>query len=199
LRCPDAPVTPWQIGEFDIATGIDTPGNANDCSLFVCNTCPGDTDENNKVDFFDIGDFVDAILGITPNPCADVNQDAKQDGLDVNLFISKVIPSGGLDPTPCVDVTLIRCDAGGDGSCTGATDFCLLQGSFNPQCSDLGVDNVICVQCVGGNCIEDTTITIDGRIIDGDGAGMDCTFTGNFFSFACNPCAAGTKRYRVVP
>ena len=82
-----------------------------------------------KID--DIDGFLDAILGITSNPCADVNQDGKQDGDDVNLFIAKVIPSGGLDPTPCVDVTLVRCDAGGDGSCiAGGETFCRFQGNF---------------------------------------------------------------------
>lgn len=198
LRCDDAPVTPWQVGEFDIAIGIDTPGGPNDCTQFVCGTCPGDINGDDDVAFDDAAGFVDAILGITPNPCADVNQDSNQDGADVNMFVSLIIGSGGLSPTPCVDVTLTRCDAGGDGSCVAATDFCLLQGNFT-GCSTVAPDTLVCVQCDSGVCFEEVGPLVFGRIVDGDGVGMDCTFIGSLADDQCLPCGASTHRFKVVP
>jgi hypothetical protein len=62
--------------------------------------CPGgDMNTSGVIESTDIGQFVDAILGITPNTCADVNADTSVNALDIQMFTDRVLANGGTGTT----------------------------------------------------------------------------------------------------
>jgi len=81
----------------------------------VCQTCGGDFNTDNVVDFNDlayVSELIDALLGTdpTPNPCADINEDEDMDGEDIAEFVARVIPGYDCLQPPAGTIEVIRCD-----------------------------------------------------------------------------------------
>ncbi|MCA9256534.1 MAG: hypothetical protein KDA33_12890, partial [Phycisphaerales bacterium] len=92
------------------------PGPAADPS---CATCRGDMDANGVIEFADIDGFVAALLSDTPSLCADLNNDASVDGLDIRPFLVRLI-AGGANGTSCSSVPI---SAAGTAACTGCNNI----------------------------------------------------------------------------
>ncbi|HRW55999.1 MAG TPA: hypothetical protein P5081_24250, partial [Phycisphaerae bacterium] len=92
------------------------PGPAADPS---CATCRGDMDANGVVEFADIDGFVAALLSDTPSHCADLNNDAIVDSLDIQPFLDRLI-AGGANGTSCSSVPI---SAAGTAACTGCNNI----------------------------------------------------------------------------
>ena len=103
----------WQIGPFDPAVGIDTPGTPNpDCENQCPNPdCPADINGDTFVNGFDLGILlgnwsipptVPGCDGKTPC-CADLNDDTLVNGFDLGILLGNwSIPAGspGCPPNP---------------------------------------------------------------------------------------------------
>ncbi|OQZ06444.1 MAG: hypothetical protein B6D36_05005 [Planctomycetes bacterium UTPLA1] len=87
--CPTIPPE-WRIGAFDPDSGDDTPGEPNPqtCS---CAGCLGDMDVNGTLNGLDVQGFAAALVGMTGNGCADINQDAVVDTNDILPFVDRII------------------------------------------------------------------------------------------------------------
>ncbi|MFH1419163.1 MAG: hypothetical protein ABII12_12870, partial [Planctomycetota bacterium] len=178
----------------------------------TCQTCGGDFDGDNDVDGDDaanyMDEFVDALLGVAPLACADVNEDTFVNGLDIQEFITLVLANGG-SGTPCsggtVGTEIAACTlSGGSATCPAAwcqyviTDD-VVPGETNCVPADLNAWENICIPCLPGD-----TACDEG---DGEGKvifhwidaslGKDCYFVGQwvYSNPACDPGCVGTWYY----
>jgi len=87
--CPTIPPE-WRIEAFDPLAGDDTPGMANP-AVCSCAGCLGDMDPNLVLDGRDILPFVEAVLGMSGDGCADINLDASVDNDDVMPFATLLV------------------------------------------------------------------------------------------------------------
>jgi hypothetical protein len=78
--CPTT--STWTIGIFDILTGSDTPGVANDDCTYS-DPCPADITGDGVVDGADLG----ALLGAWGTPNADLTGDNVTDGADLGALL----------------------------------------------------------------------------------------------------------------
>ncbi len=111
-------------------------GDATTCTPNPCNAagpdcCLGDIDNNCVIDEGDIPGFVDALLNPpidgTPEFCrADVNEDNAVDGLDIALFIAKILGGGACTVACCPG------DTNGDGLLDGLDVQGLVDAIFSP-------------------------------------------------------------------
>ncbi|RIK64554.1 MAG: hypothetical protein DCC65_14080 [Planctomycetota bacterium] len=94
--CPSMPPE-WRIEAFDPSFGDDTAGEANPATC-GCAGCLGDMDENGFLNALDIQGFVDVLMSMAGNGCADINQDAVVDTDDILPFVDRILaaPSCGL-------------------------------------------------------------------------------------------------------
>lgn len=214
IRCPGA-LNDFIIGSFDIPVdgGNDTAGAENDCTA-ACLTCPGDTDGSEAVDLNDIDEFVNALLDITPNPCADVNVDNKINGHDARLFIRLMMATPvGTSCLPPSHQDVVRCDnATPPNDCpnnpgvwciytvdpgqAGIAPCVIVTGPSGP--TTLAENEQFCVQCPGGTCG-----TLGGKVLfrweNYNGSGNDCTFLATLANQNCTDCFSSNKRFKAPP
>jgi hypothetical protein len=212
IRCPGA-LNDFTIGTFATAGGNDTPGAENDCSA-ACLFCPGDVNGSTIVDLGDIPAMVNALVGITPNPCADVNVDGKYDGQDIPPFIRLVLAAGnaGTSCLPPNHRDIFKCDtASPPNDCpSGSFTWCVYQVDANQAgispcvvvgpsgATTLSEGEQFCVKCpAAGNCGALGSKTIF-RWVNHDGAGNDCTFQATVTNANCQACFSG-KRFGDPP
>jgi hypothetical protein len=172
-----------------------------------CGTCLGDVDAvigDGTVDTGDIVGMVEALLGLTSRPCADVNDDTLIDGRDVEAFIGLVLANAGAG-TPCVTGPLARdieqcfwytnpstCDDGDtNGWCIYEVLDSVVPGGVTqcvvPVIGPLYPNDLICVPC-NVQCDPQWTVQTF-RWIDADGMGNDCYFEAWVFQ-ATPPCGS---------
>jgi len=101
-----------------------------------CETCPGDVDGSNLVDFDDVPLFADELLNPAPSHCADVNGDLKIDGSDIQPMVQLVLADGGAG-TPCPAETGACCNHGGPGVC----EYTIVDECMGPDMIWLGPDS----------------------------------------------------------
>lgn len=216
IRCPGA-LNNFIIGTFDIPAngGNDTPRAENDCTA-ACLTCPGDTDGSEVVNINDLDEFVSALLGITPNPCADVNVDTRTDGLDIRNMISLVLAPGGFGTSclPPAQIDISRCDnAAPPNDCPNTANlWCLYtvdagQAGLAP-CVVVGPSGAttiaegeqFCVECpaASGPC-GTAGSKVQFRWVNHNGAGQDCVFLATLQSTSCTNCSGLNKRFQAPP
>lgn len=87
--CPSMPPE-WRVEAFDPATGDDTPGEANP-PICSCAGCLGDLNVDGLIDARDIQVFVDILVSMSGDGCADINQDGAVDYDDVGPFADRVL------------------------------------------------------------------------------------------------------------
>ncbi|MCG8408388.1 MAG: S8/S53 family peptidase [Phycisphaerales bacterium] len=128
--------------------------NFQPTGIMRCNTlpcfCPGDVDGSGFVDTDDMIPFVEELLIISMNDCADVNRDGRVTGSDIQAFADLLLSGGGsecvfeprgaccLPDTLCIDgVTIDGCFAlqgtyqGDDSDCAVP---CVLNGPPHDDC-----------------------------------------------------------------
>ncbi len=216
IRCPGA-LNSFIIGTFDIPAngGNDTPRAENDCTA-ACLTCPGDTDGSEAVNFNDLDEFVSALLGLTPNPCADVNVDTRTDGLDIRTMIALVLANAGAGTSclPPAQIDISRCDnAAPPNDCANVANLwciytvdagqvgiapCVVAGPSGA--TTLTTGETICVQCPAASGPCGTVGTkVQFRWVNHDGAGTDCVFLATLTSTTCTNCSGINKRFKAPP
>ena len=190
----------------------------------TCYGMLGDFNNNNDVDLGDVPAFVNALLGLVPNGCGDMNSDGVVNGLDVQVFISKL-----MHEPPAGTIAVTRCDSPTNTCPTqdqsGFNEFCryiVVDDAYTqamlvglPSCVGNGLiadTDSLCVLCsvAGAVCpanngvdpnYPDTTMQVF-RWKDALGAGLDCYFAGyKVTSDTCYSCLSGDAafRFRVSP
>jgi hypothetical protein len=185
----------------------------------TCYGMLGDFNANNDVDLGDLTGFVNALLGTVPNACADMNEDGKVNGLDVQVFISRL-----MHEPPAGTISLTRCDnASPPNNCptqdqSGFNQFCRYTVVDNaetqamlvglPSCinNPILIDgNAVCVLCStpGAACPANNPGTGDYQVFrwkDGVSPGQDCFFVGERASSNCYDCVGSSDfRFKVAP
>lgn len=213
IRCAGA-LNNWIIGTGDLPpTGNDTPGAENDCSN-ACLTCYGDVDQSQRVDVDDIDEFVDVVLGLESNVCADVNLDGAVNGLDIRRLLQLILANGGAGTSclPAAQKDIARCDnAAPPNDCPDSpTGFCQYQVDLNqagisscvvtsnPGTNQLVEGELICVACPISQTCGTPGDRVRFRWVNQDGLGNDCIFYATLQSAACQSCPTG-KRFSDAP
>jgi hypothetical protein len=181
-----------------------------------CGTCLGDVDAavgDGNVDAGDIIGMVEALLGLTSRPCADVNDDTLIDGRDVEDFIGLVLANAGAG-TPCVtgpsarDISAcgvfvgIPCDDGDtNGWCRYEVLNTVVPGGVT-QCADeflIFPGDQPCVPCNVQCDVFGTVQTF--KWINADGVGTDCYFEAQAFQVLqdCEPSCGPPWQFNDFP
>lgn len=87
--CPSMPPE-WRIEAFDPESGGDTPGEPNP-AVCSCAGCLGDMDVNGTLNALDVQGFAAAVVGMSGNGCADINQDNVVDVNDIVPFVDRIL------------------------------------------------------------------------------------------------------------
>ena len=87
--CPSVPPE-WRVEAFDPDGGDDTPGTPNP-AICSCAGCLGDMDVNGVLNAKDIQGFASALLMMSGNGCADINQDAMVNTDDILPFVDRIL------------------------------------------------------------------------------------------------------------
>ena len=184
------------------------PGEHGAC----CATCGGDIDGSDVVDYDDLDEFVVEILEDVPHACTDVNEDGKVDGLDIQLFIDRVLWVGGAgyecDQPPPGTIDVVRCDDPDTCPTTGEDHFCfyfVVDEDVSPFESCIGATELplfapICFLWCDENpnpCPEEDGLQMF-RWKDGIAPGEDCYFVGELDGENCLDCV-GAWQYKFRP
>ncbi len=91
----------WSLypGDMPLSLGFEPTGIVRQ-NFQPCLTCLGDMDHSGVVHFDDLPPFVDNLLAFRPDYCADVNDDLRVDGLDIQPMVDLILANGGAG-TPC--------------------------------------------------------------------------------------------------
>ncbi len=123
--------------------------------------CPGDMDLDLDVDIDDVPLFVNALLGLGSQACADVNGDTNVDGLDIATFIQLVLAE---TTCQCSIITETEClSAGGTYEGDGTTCDPLPCGPTGACCSaDFGscTDDLTVQEC---SALDETATWLEGE------------------------------------
>jgi hypothetical protein len=181
----------------------------------VCNTCGGDLNADGAVNAADLsllGSFVNSLLGLggNPNPCADVDGNGVINGLDIQLFVNRVLDGWDCVQPPAGTIEITRCDIPTD-NCPIGSQFCeyTIVDSAETQAMLAGLTTCvpgvltdgwpICVLCTvpDGECPPTGTYQVF-RWKEGL-SGQDCYFVGASDYFSCYGWDSCEARFTVVP